>query len=725
MHALDYLVLVAYFAIMLRIGQLAMRRIKAQEDYFLGGRRFGKIVQTFAAFGAGTGSSDPVNTAGRSFISGMSGIWSTMSWLFVTPFYWMSAVWYRRMRHLTLGDWFVERYESKAMGAAYTAFGILFYMVYGSMLFSAIGKVAAPLLGDFILIGGKTFALEYILVPLVAIIVILYGSFGGLVAAYWTDVLQGICIILLSVLLIPFGLNALVEQFGNPNTQGWMDGFAIVHEQLPDSMFALIGASEASEFPLHRIVAVTIISLVGIVVQPHFIATGGGSAKSESHARIGLVTGNLAKRFCTIGWALTALIVLALFADEPEIIADPDKAWGIASRELLPPGLRGLMLACLIAALMSSVDCYMLVSSGLLIRNVYLPFIHPHASEARCLMLARLTGAAVVLGAVVFSLSMMNVFKQLELTWIVPILFAAPFWLGMYWRRATRTAAWGTIAFTSIVFFIIPWMAPRLLPTLRTHPHFTQTTQWITTTIHREIKPADLRQRQAQIAAWDRRVADLNFQNQNAEERAAALRALGSRPKPLAKDERIAQVRRSGGSAIYWSQGVEPVDESESALREISRKVEGETEIRIQAFDAPMRGKGNFKLDFLIYDLLGIEMKDKADSTLKTMELPPKIIAPFLVMMGLSLVTRRHRQEPLDRYYIKMKTPVNPDPEADKRCLTKALTNPSYLESQKLFPKSDWEFGRPSFKDIGGFLVCFLLCFLIIALAMGIASIGS
>ena len=328
MHVLDYLVLVAYFGVMLRIGQLAMRRVKAQEDYFLGGRSFGKVIQAFAAFGAGTGSSDPVNTARTSFTNGMSGIWSTMSWLFVTPFYWITAVWYRRMRHLTLGDWFVERYESKRMGAAYTAFGILFYMVYGSMLFSAIGKVAAPLIGDSISLGGNEVSLEYVLVPIIAVIVVLYGAFGGLMAAYWTDVLQGICIILLSVLLIPFGLHALVERFGDPTSQGILDGFAIMHEQLPVSMFTLIGSANASDFPIHRIVAVTVISLIGIVVQPHFIATGGGSAKSESDARIGLVSGNLAKRFCTIGWALTALIVLALFADNPEVISDPDKAWG-------------------------------------------------------------------------------------------------------------------------------------------------------------------------------------------------------------------------------------------------------------------------------------------------------------------------------------------------------------------------------------------------------------
>jgi len=101
MGIIDYLVLFLYFGGMAGIGLWVMRSVKKQEDYFMGGRQFGKLFQTFAAFGAGTGSSDPVNTARGTFANGMSGMWGVMYWLFVTPIYWISAVWYRRMRCLT------------------------------------------------------------------------------------------------------------------------------------------------------------------------------------------------------------------------------------------------------------------------------------------------------------------------------------------------------------------------------------------------------------------------------------------------------------------------------------------------------------------------------------------------------------------------------------------------------------------------------------------------
>ena len=63
MQPIDYIVLFLYFAGMAGIGFWLMSRQKRQEDFFMGGRSFGKLMQTFAAFGAGTGSADPVNTA--------------------------------------------------------------------------------------------------------------------------------------------------------------------------------------------------------------------------------------------------------------------------------------------------------------------------------------------------------------------------------------------------------------------------------------------------------------------------------------------------------------------------------------------------------------------------------------------------------------------------------------------------------------------------------------
>ena len=638
MNFADYLVLFLYFTGMAGIGFWAMRQVKGQEDYFMGGRKFGKLMQTFAAFGAGTGSADPVNTARGTFANGMSGMWGVMYWLFVTPIYWISAVWYRRMRCLTLGDWFTERYESKSMGVAYAIFGCFYYMVYGAMLFTAIGKVAVPLMGAE-LFGVQT---EYVLVPLVAVIVTLYGVLGGLTAAYWTDLIQGICIILLSILLIPFGLNAVVEKFGATGDT-WTDGFRVMHEQLPASTFEIVGGSAASEFPLYAIITIVIMNIIGIVLTPHFIVTGGGSAKSEHDARVGLVTGNFIKRFCTIGWVITALIVLTLYGGDAALIKDADMAWGVATKELLGPlgiGLVGLMLACLLAALMSSVDCYMLVCSALVVRNIYVPYFNPKAGDRECLRLGRITGAIVVLGAVIISVTMLDMFKQLELTWIVPMTFAALFWLGMYWRRATTKAGWITIAFCLLTFFILPRIIPAVAPSLRSNPAYAQV-------------------------------------NQPTETNAA------------------------GGKSIYWTGGVKEMD-------------------------GTSRGEGSFRFDMMIYDkLLGCDLTKVRNATLKTLEFPFKILAPFLVMIIASLLTRPNSKEALDRLYVRMKTPVRPDPDEDKVEMEKSYAEPSRFDDRKLFPNTQLEIQRPTPMDFWGFLACFAICFAIIGLVFWVAGIGA
>lgn len=145
MQLIDYIVLVSYFVGMIAIGFWAMKRVKDQEDYFMGGRGFGKLLQTFAAFGAGTGAHEPVMVGKTAWTSGLSGVWSALMWLFVTPIYWITAVWYRRMRHLTLGDWFVERYESRSMALPFSF--LIAYRKYKYLFFLG---VVAILLNIFI-----------------------------------------------------------------------------------------------------------------------------------------------------------------------------------------------------------------------------------------------------------------------------------------------------------------------------------------------------------------------------------------------------------------------------------------------------------------------------------------------------------------------------------------------------------------------------------------------
>ncbi|MHC4402651.1 MAG: sodium:solute symporter family protein [Planctomycetota bacterium] len=802
MNWLDYSVLAVYFLVMTLIGVLSMLKVKKQEDFFLGSRTFGRLFQAFAAFGAGTGSQDPVTIGRTTFTSGLSGIWSVLLWLFVTPFYWFTAVWYRRMRHITMGDWFVERYHSKGMGFAYMLFSLAFYAAWLGVGFTAIGKVGAPLLEDsaFVEEGqmqlfGYSMPVEHALVYICAGVVLIYGVLGGLRAAYWTDVIQGMFIILLSVLLIPMGLRALADK--DAEIQGvdkasvaTTEGFRVMHDRVPDEYFEIIESPRGGEFPLYYIIAITILNLVAIVVHPHMAVTGGGSAKTEDSARVGLVVGNFLKRFCTIGWCITILIVLAYMAGSLEIAEDPDKTWGIAAREILSPygfGLVGLMLACLMAALMSSASAYMLVVSGLVVRNFYAAYVDDQASERTYVLLGRVISALVIVAGAWGSLVYMDVLEQLEFAWEVPLLFASLFWVGMFWRRTTKWAAWGTLLFTLGAFVVVPWLLPKYVPELAEDPKYAVANDFVTTIVTREATHVDVERREAEIKLWHKRAKDWVQEQEAAQtigprpevvevgqmvddplepggreatreharlseaklarwtlwlkewkethplpdaltpqQLEAVAKALGPCPEPVIGNT-VDDEFPTGGKAIFWTDGVEPI--GEKRLKDLPTEEEDgqETNVRVtrQQYDCALKGKGWFQVDFLLYDLMGIDLAKMPDPALKTLRLPTRVILPFLVLIVLSLITPRGKKEELDRFYVKMKTPVNPDPVQDQREMTRSYEDPSRFDDKRLIKACGLEFQKPNLKDIVGFVVCFLICFGLIGLTVWLAKLGT
>ncbi len=270
------------------------------------------------------------------------------------------------------------------------------------------------------------------------------------------------------------------------------------------------------------------------------------------------------------------------------------------------------------------------------------------------------------------------------------------------------------------------------MPELPTNSDYLQTSRIVVTTTTYPAAATDVAGREAEIALWQK--GREQAQTLDAEEdRQAALAALGPKPAPLALGDPITKKVTTGGRAIFWSRGVRPVDEQGNQLADVKpvpvgepRQVDEHTTEVVMAYPPGTRlqGQGSFQLDFLLYGLLGMDLTTKSNATLETLELPTVIVAPFLVMVLLSLVTRPNEKQALDRLYVKMKTPVDPDPEADRRELEKSYTNPSRFDHRRLFRGGSLELQRPTAADAIGFLACFAICFLIIWLASAVAMIG-
>ena len=202
LHPWDWCTLALYIFGITAVGFATRKTIRTREDFFMAGRRFGKIFMIFHSFGAGTHSEHAVVVAGACCRNGMSGIWVQWQWMFTTPFYWLLAPVFRRSRCLTTADVYRERFGTAA-SVLFVAVSAVSMTLNIGMMLKGTGLVIVSMTGGAI---SQNWA-----VAVMVLSFIVYGTAGGLVAAVVTDLIQGVFIILLSFLMIPF-ISSLLPQ---------------------------------------------------------------------------------------------------------------------------------------------------------------------------------------------------------------------------------------------------------------------------------------------------------------------------------------------------------------------------------------------------------------------------------------------------------------------------------------------------------------------------------
>ena len=485
MHVADWIVLACYFVVIAGIGFWSLKKVKDMSDFFMGGRRFGKVFMMFFAFGAGTSSEQAISVVAGTWRVGLAGIWWQFLWLWATPFYWIVAPVMRRMRALTTADFFEHRYNTST-ATLYSLYGIIMAIVFiAGGLFSS-GKMVNALTGgeldrialqanlevptvvvdadtgewktDTRRVQGYEFA-----ILAMTVLFVTYGMAGGLGAAIITDFIQGVLTIAFSFLLLPF----VFQQIG---------GFGALHDhgEVKPGMFDLVASADIAALlgrepiTIFYVFMLSVTALCGIVVQPHIMGVCG-AGKTEFEGRFGFTVGNFLKRFCTIAWTFTGLACVVWYLS-PDISpltqaeidqltpghpsydlaasgAFADELFGRAAYTILPtiaPGLVGLLLASLLAAVMSTSDAQMVVGSGLFTENIYKRFIVRNGSDRHYLWAGRVAGLVIVALAIVLQSSFTDVIDALKVIIKTPAAIGISFWFGIVWRRWTWQAVWGS-----------------------------------------------------------------------------------------------------------------------------------------------------------------------------------------------------------------------------------------------------------------------------------------
>lgn len=722
---IDVVVIIGYFIVTLGIGFWTMRRIKNQEDYFLGGRSFGKIIQTFAAFGQATSVDSAVGMTTTTFTNGAAAIWGNVCTVFTVPIYWMTCPWYRRLRLLSMGDFFRERYQSKYMAIVYAIVASVGMMCIISMGFNAMGKTTVAMTpkpisqmtsaekqeyymakelnkleaADFTTLSDaqksrlKELQLlkpqdvhscisEKTMIYVVCIIVLIYSVVGGLHAAFLTDLMQGVFIIILSVILLPFGWAKLNAIYGGA---GILNAFQILHQRIPESFFEIFGSPSTMDFTWYYVLALTIMSTINVAAQPNQIVAIG-SAKDEYTARLGFTSGIYLKRLLTVFWGLFGLFSVLLYTGT---VRNPDLVWGYATLDLLGPmkiGLVGLMIACLMAALMSTASCLMITASGLLTHNVYRELL-PNFSERHYVIVGRIIGGIVVIGGAIVATQFSTIFAQMKFLLEFYSIFAASFWLGILWRPATRAAAWASIGISLVCFFILPLVVPSVCPSLHTNRYLAKMTHARVVSRGYVAHSMDVEERNTLITKWD------------------ALdkigKAKGKRPEPIHIGDHFSKNYELSAREIFWTQGLKRNDAG------------------------VLEGHGMLNLDLLLLQKIGFDLSKNPYAVNETLRVVFRTLIPILVIFIISSFTRQDNKDAINRFYAKMKTPALPDREADERELALSYAEPHRFDHTKLFPKSNWEFHRWNKEDFIGFMLAVVVGFAIMGLFFLLMSIGA
>src|SRR5688572_10332170 len=455
LNAFDLSVFIVYMVVTVGLGfWVAGKNRKTTRGYFLGGKTLPWYVVATSMIAADISSDDLIANAGVAYKYGImpaAGSWN--AWIIYTLLIWVFLPYYVRSGIYTMPQFLEKRYNSTCR--------------YIFAVALVVGYVAA-ILGGTLYAGGL--ALQGMLNMDLTWAIIFFGVttgaytiYGGLTSAAWTDFVQ-VGLLLTAGILIPV-LGLLHPEVGGlPN---------LMHE-FPDKFQVFLPPTH-ERFPVTGVF--TGFLTVGIwysCTSQHMVQRVLG-AKDEWHARMGVVGAGYLRIVTPLFFVLPGIIAFKLFPNLPR----QDLAYLELVKELIPTGLRGLILAGMAAALMSNVSSVLNSASTLATMDLYGKLVRPEASEKELVRFGRISGVAILVVSMLigyyYSLQGESLYVQLQrVFFFLAPPFAVIFTVGLLWRRATATAALWTIglgfAFTAfLVFYAFPyvdWLRP-----YRTYQH--------------------------------------------------------------------------------------------------------------------------------------------------------------------------------------------------------------------------------------------------------------
>src|SRR5881296_3183169 len=421
LHAFDVMFIAVYFIILFGIAWwAALREKNVSSDYFLASRDVGWFAVGASLFASNIGSEHLVGLAGSGAASGLAVghfewlaclILLLLGWLFV-PFYLKSGVY-------TMPEFLEKRYNSAART----------YFTWVSVIGYVLTKISVTLYAGGVVIRAVTGWNFYTAAIVLIVVTGLYTIFGGLRAVVYTEVLQAIVLILGSITLMAIGLSRV-------------GGISGLEAKVPAGFFSMWKPTNHPDFPWTGIIFGAPILGIWYWCTDQHIVQRVLAAKNIKEARTGTIFAGYLKILPVFIFVLPGIVAVALF---PELHNSPDAAYPTLVTRLLPAGIKGLVLAGMLAALMSSLASAFNACSTLLTWDVYKK-MRPAATEQRLVAVGRAT-TVILVGLGLLWIPFMKyispqiyIYLQSVQAYIAPPI-AACFLLGVLYPRLNGTGA--------------------------------------------------------------------------------------------------------------------------------------------------------------------------------------------------------------------------------------------------------------------------------------------
>ena len=417
---------VIYVGIVLAIGVYAYLSTKSATDYFLGGRNLSPAVSAISAGASDMSGWVLLGLPGYAYMAGLEAFWITLGLTIGVAANWMLMAKRLRIYTVILDDAVtIPAYLQRRFGDAKPWLKIiasvsilLFFLFY---------------VGSGLIAGGKlfnaVFGLDYVVAVLTGVVLILfYTLFGGFLAVSWTDVFQGL-LMLAALIAVP-----VVVMSGAGGLGGFGDQVRAINPELLDIFTNASGESLST---------LQIISLLGwgfgYFGLPHVLARFK-AIRSADEVGVATVIG---VSWSFVGYLMAILVGLCGVVYLANPLADSERVFIELTSVIFHPLVAGVLLAAILAAIMSTVDSQLLVCSSTLAEDLY-PMLakQPLTQEAR-LKIGRIAVVAMALMATVLALKPdSKVLDVVSYAWAgLGASLGPSILLSLYWRSMTAAGA--------------------------------------------------------------------------------------------------------------------------------------------------------------------------------------------------------------------------------------------------------------------------------------------